>query len=686
MLPRVLELPQVTRPRLPVSKSWPYKDLAGRLLGYAVRFEAEDGIPDNQLQMVTFWQHPDGRREWRVGAFPTPRPLYGLERLAQFPNAPVLVVEGEEAADAAQDIFPDHVVITSSGGSYGASPADWLPLVSREITIWRDASQAGLAYERDVADILVNIGAASVRAVDVPGYFTVGWSLADECPPGVTSTHLRELLVAASEAIGWSTPRPIKISLPQVEPLLPEMLPEAVRAYVFDVAHRLQVSPDYVAVTAICSLAAALGNGVRLAPKQNDDWQVVPESWGMIIGRPSASKTPAMKAALAPLNKLETERRDRWHAECQRAKVDEKFAELSAKELRKNASKAIRDGNEEEARKLLSSPPAAQADSSAIPRLVVNDATVEKLGELLSENPGGLLLVRDELFGLLSRLSNEEFSGERAFYLEAYNGDGSYTYDRIGRGTIHIPSCTLSIVGGIQPLRVAPLVNEAVTGGGGDGLLQRFQLVVWPDENKEWAWVDEHPCRQAGELYEQVTCDLHQLGGSSPTPVIFRFSPAAQELFKQWMEEVNQEARSGGLSPALESHLLKMPKTVASLALIFELVDGGRFEVGEPALRQALAWADYLRGHANRLYACRIASVENAARLIVERRAQLVQEFTMREVHQKGWAGLTDREVVQASIELLRETGHCRRIPSSRDDAGGRPTERFQRHPSLRPR
>ena len=109
---------------------------------------------------------------------------------------------------------------------------------------------------------------------------------------------------------------------------------------------------------------------------------------------------------------------------------------------------------------------------------------LEKLGELLSENPGGLLLVRDELFGLLSRLSNEEFSGERAFYLEAYNGDGSYTYDRIGRGTIHIPSCTLSIVGGIQPLRVAPLVNEAVTGGGGDGLLQRFQLVSGPTKTR----------------------------------------------------------------------------------------------------------------------------------------------------------------------------------------------------------
>ena len=123
-----------------------------------------------------------------------------------------------------------------------------------------------------------------------------------------------------------------------------------------------------------------------------------------------------------------------------------------------------------------------QADRAAPPRLVVNDVTVEKLGELLNENPRGLLLVRDELHGALSRLDREDYQSERAFYLEAYNGDGSFTFDRIGRGTIHIPCCTLSMIGGIQPSRVSSLVAEAAKGGGSDGLLQRFQLAVWPDE------------------------------------------------------------------------------------------------------------------------------------------------------------------------------------------------------------
>jgi hypothetical protein len=51
-------------------------------------------------------------------------------------------------------------------------------------------------------------------------------------------------------------------------------------------------------------------------------------------------------------------------------------------------------------------------------RLVVNDSSVEKLGELLNENPNGLTLVRDELSGWLGKLSKEEFQSERAFYLE----------------------------------------------------------------------------------------------------------------------------------------------------------------------------------------------------------------------------------------------------------------------------
>src|SRR5690606_27086018 len=135
---------------------------------------------------------------------------------------------------------------------------------------------------------------------------------------------------------------------------------------------------------------------------------------------------------------------------------------------------------------------------------------------------------------------------------------------------------------------------------------------------------------------EKVFRDLHELKlGSEGEPTVLRFSVEAQAMFREWMTEIQIEARSGKLSPVLESHLLKMPKTVASLALIFELIEGGRFEVGKTATLRALAWADYLRSHANRLYSSGTTMIEDGARLILERRHQLPDEFTVRDIYRK---------------------------------------------------
>ena len=221
---------------------------------------------------------------------------------------------------------------------------------------------------------------------------------------------------------------------------------------------------------------------------------------------------------------------------------------------------------------------------------------MEKLGELLNQNPNGLLLIRDELAGFLTRMEKEEFQGERAFYLEAFNGDGCFTYDRIVRGTIHIQNCTLSIIGGVQPSRIAPLVRGAISGTSNDGLIQRLQMTVWPDDICSWRWVDRKPDRDARDAFEDVFCYLSTLPrGFQDKPHVLRFTPEAQNLYREFMEDIQVEARSGVLNSTLESHVLKMPKTVASLALIFELIEGGLQFVGEEATRLALGWADYLR-------------------------------------------------------------------------------------------
>ena len=65
-------------------------------------------------------------------------------------------------------------------------------------------------------------------------------------------------------------------------------------------------------------------------------------------------------------------------------------------------------------------------------RYRTNDPTVEKLGELLKENPRGLLIFRDELIGFLAGLDREDRKSDRGFYLEAWNGYGSISMTALG--------------------------------------------------------------------------------------------------------------------------------------------------------------------------------------------------------------------------------------------------------------
>jgi Protein of unknown function (DUF3987) len=71
-------------------------------------------------------------------------------------------------------------------------------------------------------------------------------------------------------------------------------------------------------------------------------------------------------------------------------------------------------------------------------RYRTEDTTTEKLADLLNENPNGLLVFRDELVGFLRSLDKYGREGDRQFYLEAWNGDQSFSVDRIGRGSLRV--------------------------------------------------------------------------------------------------------------------------------------------------------------------------------------------------------------------------------------------------------
>lgn len=498
----------------------------------------------------------------------------------------------------------------------------------------------------------------------------------------------------ASGEENWPLPAPLPAALPPVEAFDAELLPAALHPWIMDIAHRMQCPPDFPAAAALVGLSSLIGARAVLRPKARDDWQVVPTLWGACVGRPGVKKSPALTEALKPLYRLQAAEHERWEALSDAWIVDSKLFELAQADREKKA-KCLAGKDPAQARALLQ----VRDDIEPEPverRFIVNDSTVEKLGELLAANPWGTLSYRDELYGLLTGMDRVGQEGARAFYLQAFDGNEGYTFDRIGRGTVHIPRVCLAMIGGIQPGRIQDYVRGAVAGGrGDDGLLQRFGLTVWPDIDADYVHVDEWPDKAAREEAWAVFERLAQLQpGDDEAPAVWRFSPEAQVIFDRWLMEFEPELRRDDVHPALVSHLAKYRKLIPALALIFAMLDtphsGGI--VGERELERALAWSVYLRSHAERLYSAAVVPESAGARTLLAKikagkladaDGVLLECFSARQVAQKCWAGLGSPEAVRNAADLLVEWDYLRRESVPTGTAGGRPTERYRINPRV---
>jgi putative DNA primase/helicase len=395
--------------------------------------------------------------------------------------------------------------------------------------------------------------------------------------------------------------------LTPVHPFDMALLPVALRGWVADGSRRMQCPPDFMAVGAVVALSSLIGARAVVAPKVRDDWRVTPNLWGLTVGRPGVMKSPTLSESMRLLNRLEAKERERWQEEHDAWAMEARLSTM-ASEAREKQARSLISKNPAAARELLT--PTEKLTEPVARRFVVNDATVEKLGDMLTTHPWGLLVFRDELHGLLCSMDRQGQEGARGFYLTAYDGNQGYAVDRIARGETHIPRVCLSMLGGTQPGKVQSYVREAVAGGtGDDGLLQRFGLTVWPDIDKCFTYVDQWPDAHAKQAAMDVFERLAELQPATENdPQEWRFSPEAQALFVDWLTNFETEIRGDELHPALISHLSKYRKLVPALALIFALVDtpdSGHI-INEQEFSRALKWCDYLRSHAERLYAAAV--------------------------------------------------------------------------------
>lgn len=503
-------------------------------------------------------------------------------------------------------------------------------------------------------------------------------------------------LVGKSDKVSdrlWPEPIPLPQGLSPVKPLQAKMIPEPLRRWLMDSSERMQVPPDFAAAAAIVAFGIIIGRGCGICPKRADDWMVVPNLWGVVIGRPSLMKSPSITEGLKPLTLLEYGARDNFSKADAEFQFNSKVQKVTEVIIGEELKRAIKKGSEEEIEIARQKLTALQGEAPVRRRFQTQDGTVEKIGELLIDNSRGLLVLRDELIGWFRSLDKDGREGDRAFYLESWNGNQSYTYDRIGRGTLDVPALCLSVFGSITPGPLSGYVNQAVRGGfGDDGLLQRFQVAVWPDATAGWKNIDrkpdlaarDHVLKIAQVLSGEIPGTVMEDGSLLPT---LRFTEPGQEVFDFWRYKLESRIRGElRLPPSMESHLTKYRKLMPSLALIFHLVavaaGSAEGQVSGEAALIAAEWCEYLESHAVRIYgAATIPGLEQAREIVRHiKRGSVQDKCKPKDIYRNHWARLTTPDEVKAGLELLEQYDWLtvEKVPT-----GGKPSEIIRLNPRI---
>jgi Protein of unknown function (DUF3987) len=283
---------------------------------------------------------------------------------------------------------------------------------------------------------------------------------------------------------------------------------------------------------------------------------------------------------------------------------------------------------------------------------------------LLSAHPRGLLFTRDELAGWLESFGRYSNGGDRAMWIECFNGR-DYVIDRVKTGSepIRISNMTVSMLGGIQPDRL----QSSLLSDDDDGLAARF-LFIWPapvaiHRPKETA--DNGAAESA--LRRILGLPIHRDDEGNPLPLHVPFSASAADLFDGWRKEhaKGEEAIHG----LYLSHWGKLPGLLIRLATVLEYLWWSPAGGSEPAEISKAAFAaaaclieDYFKPMAERTYGdVAMPQVDQDAATIAKWIAKSGQTtINARTLQRVGPAGLRDKDRIRAATEALVDAGWLR--------------------------
>lgn len=391
---------------------------------------------------------------------------------------------------------------------------------------------------------------------------------------------------------GISAPRnvdPPEKPAPQLtyEPFPLHCLPEPVRGYVAESASALGVDLAFVALPALAACASAIGNTRVIQLKRG--WAEPSVLWAAIVADSGTLKSPSLDASVKP------------------------FYRVQQKLLKQHAEEMVQYANEKLSAKGTEKPP---PEKPVPQRVLVSDTTIEKLGQILSENRRGVLLKRDELsawFGSFHRYKQAGAS-DLPPWLELHRAGHLLIDRKTGEPqTLHVPRANVSITGTIQP---GVLRRCLTTEARESGLAARFLFAMPPKPPMVWRETEISP--EAEEKYERIFDKLFALGfRDGGEPFVLRLDAEAKASWVKFYNTWGQRIRAAeGDRAAL---LSKLQGAAARLTLIHHVVAHAadmedRCTICAASVDAAVELVHWFADEADRIYAVLSESDEERGR------------------------------------------------------------------------
>ena len=384
----------------------------------------------------------------------------------------------------------------------------------------------------------------------------------------------------------------------------------------------INVSGEMAGAAVLGAASIAIGNKVKIVLKH--DHRQFANLFFMVAADVAGGKTPATKAAQAPLLDWQRDQRepwkklcDAWEARQSRVLSQIRGFEDEAKQLVKG--KGPRDGAaiEQEITRLRGE----LTERPPEPVLFCADATSEALGRRMQEHNGAIGVLSGEarkIIGIAKGRYAE--GGDIDLWLAGHAGD----HLRVDRSAKDKPSyeikeaCLAAAImtqpDSLQSLGASEPLRES-------GFLARW-LYLLPDHNRGSYPVDSVPLNIA-EAYSRTVRALVDLPPAvdmegASVPHLVGLTSSAFARWRQYHDamqteiKTNREIKCSGYLQWLS----KLAEHIARLALLFHVVrnvEAGEFgKIDTPEIEDAITLAEVLKVHARRAFALMGADLDTA--------------------------------------------------------------------------